>query len=43
MLVDDREDMTETWIAKGGIGILHMGDVWETIESMEAGGRSVQA
>ncbi len=43
MLVDDRDDIIEAWIAKGGIGILHKEDVWDTIEKMEAGRRSMQA
>lgn len=43
MLVDDRDDMIQAWIAKGGIGILHKGDVWETIEKMEAGRLAARA
>ena len=37
MLVDDRVEMIDAWIARGGIGVLHKGDVWDTIEKMEAG------
>jgi hypothetical protein len=43
MLVDDRDDMINAWIAKGGIGILHKGNAWDTIETMEAARCAVQA
>jgi len=36
VLIDDSLENIEQWISKGGLGILHDGDVWKTIDQVEA-------
>jgi len=35
VLIDDTPINVEQWVAKGGHGVLHKGDVWETIKFIE--------
>jgi len=35
VLIDDNRQNINEWVAKGGHGILHKGDVWATIAAIE--------
>lgn len=35
ILIDDTQVNIDQWISKGGHGVFHTGDVWETIEKVE--------
>lgn len=35
VLIDDNAQLIDQWNEKGGLGVLHKGDVWETIAILE--------